>query len=90
MSNRFAARNQAFDYRDEDFKRPFGRMTDVVDKPREYTDKENIPTSRGIVIDFFESTSIHGLQYFGKTDVKVGVFGKILWVCTMVLGFACQ
>lgn len=29
---------------------------------------------------------MHGLQYFGKTDIKVGTFGKILWSVTI---FSC-
>lgn len=55
----------------------------VTDPPKK--GKKN-PTSLDILTDFLESTSVHGLQYFGKTDIKVGTFGKILWSVTI---FSC-
>lgn len=55
----------------------------VIDPPKK--GKRN-PTSLDVLTDFLESTSVHGLQYFGKTDIEVGTFGKILWSVTI---FSC-
>ncbi|XP_012149447.2 sodium channel protein Nach-like [Megachile rotundata] len=54
------------------------------------TKEENkIATPRDVLNDFLESTSVHGLQYFGKIDIKVGAVGKVLWTCAMLTGFVC-
>ncbi|XP_076661868.1 uncharacterized protein LOC143365514 [Halictus rubicundus] len=95
MPKKFSNKNHRVVHFKGDFKRRIGATVNVIDiEPANETDssknQEKVPTNRDILNDFLESTSIHGLQYFGKTDVKVGVFGKSLWTFTMLLGFACS
>lgn len=99
MSKQFFTRNQGFLYFNDSNinvqKRSTGKtirvidpkaLPDVVDSPKK---KEKVPTVRDVLNDFFESTSVHGLQYFGKIDIKVGFFGKVFWTCTILTGFVC-
>ncbi|XP_043525750.1 sodium channel protein Nach-like [Frieseomelitta varia] len=58
----------------------------VTNSPKK---EEKIPTVREILETYLENTSIHGLQYFGKTNVNVGILGKILWTSTIVICFVC-
>lgn len=51
--------------------------------------EEKIPTVREILETYLENTSVHGLQYFGKTNIKVGILGKILWTSTIFICFVC-
>ncbi|XP_078039966.1 sodium channel protein Nach [Augochlora pura] len=103
MPRKFASRNQRLSGIivpfNGDLKRDFNQRispavkvidTEFADQPDSTKKQETIPTTDEIVNDFLESTSIHGLQYFGKTDMKVGFFGKILWLCTILTGFACS
>ncbi|XP_076381737.1 sodium channel protein Nach [Megalopta genalis] len=99
MPRKFASRNQRLVPFKGDLKRDFGRRispmvkiigVDAANEAEPAKKQEHIPTTSEIVNDFLESTSIHGLQYFGKTDMKVGFFGKILWTCTILTGFACS
>ncbi|XP_076246486.1 sodium channel protein Nach [Calliopsis andreniformis] len=99
MSKHFSTRNQEFLYFNDSStkiqKRSIGKtiqvvnakvIPDLVDSPKK---KEKVPTVQDVLNDFFESTSVHGLQYFGKIDIKVGFCGKIFWACTILTGFVC-
>lgn len=52
--------------------------------------EKKIPTVREILETYLENTSVHGLQYFGKTNVNVGILGKILWTFTIFICFVCM
>lgn len=58
----------------------------VTNSPKK---EEKIPTVREILETYLENTSVHGLQYFGKTNIKVGIPGKILWASTIFICFVC-
>ncbi|XP_015431279.1 PREDICTED: sodium channel protein Nach-like [Dufourea novaeangliae] len=94
MSKRFVDKDQEIVYFNDTYKKSFGKTIPIVDakhinKIDSRKKTKHVPTSRDVLNDFLESTSIHGLQYFGKIDIKVGTFGKILWTCTMLTGFLC-
>ncbi|CAL7943296.1 unnamed protein product [Xylocopa violacea] len=59
---------------------------DTPDPPKK---EEQVLTLRDVLNNYLESTSVHGLQYFGKMEIKIGILGKILWTCTMVICFVC-
>ncbi|XP_033197227.2 sodium channel protein Nach isoform X1 [Bombus vancouverensis nearcticus] len=64
--------------------------SDLTKDVTESTKKEEKnPTPREVLTDYLESTSVHGLQYFGKTNIEVGVLGKILWAFTILTCFVC-
>ncbi|CAK9802740.1 Sodium channel protein Nach [Anthophora quadrimaculata] len=88
--------SKRFPKKDRKFSRPLiGRINvkSIVDFPKDEnnTSEKNkqIPTPRDVFNDYLESTSVHGLQYFGKIDIKVGTPGKILWTCTILICFVC-
>lgn len=101
MTKRFDEKNQDllyFDRRYDDAisKRPMGKVnvidvkSDVIENSIDIVKKEDkVPTPRDVLNDYLESTSVHGLQYFGKTSVDVGFLGKILWTCTILISFVC-
>ncbi|XP_076640212.1 sodium channel protein Nach isoform X2 [Colletes latitarsis] len=96
MSKRFVDQHQQFLYFNDSFnvpKQSVDKVNVVNVKPTEPTgfskNAKAVPTARDVLNDFLESTSVHGLQYFGNVDIKVGVCGKILWTCTMITGFVC-
>ncbi|KOC70548.1 Sodium channel protein Nach [Habropoda laboriosa] len=89
MSEAFQRRNQKFS------RQAAGRINvrSIVNLPRKENNfpeksKKN-PTPGDVLNDYLESTSVHGLQYFGKIGIKVGVPGKILWTCTILTCFVC-
>ncbi|CAK9832291.1 Sodium channel protein Nach [Anthophora retusa] len=65
----------------------------IVDFPKDENNtpekNKQTPTPRDVFNNYLESTSVHGLQYFGKIDIKVGTAGKILWTCTILICFIC-
>ncbi|XP_076753362.1 sodium channel protein Nach-like [Xylocopa sonorina] len=69
-----------------DVKSIHGNKMSTLDPPKK---KEIVLTLRDVLNNYLESTSVHGLQYFGKTEIKIGILGKILWTCTMVICFVC-
>nr|XP_034183387.1 sodium channel protein Nach-like isoform X1 [Osmia lignaria] len=98
MSRRFGNKNEEFFYfnTNRNGKIP-KRLTSktinvnaksVAEKSPEMEKK--ILTPQDVINDFLESTSVHGLQYFAKIDIRVGILGKILWTCAMLTGFVCR
>ncbi|CAK9817075.1 Sodium channel protein Nach [Anthophora plagiata] len=89
MSKRFQRKDRKFT------RPPIDRINvkSIADFPwdENNTSEKNkqIPTPRDVFNDYLESTSVHGLQYFGKIDMKVGTPGKILWACTILICFVC-
>lgn len=99
MSKKSNNKNQEFFYYDKKHdnsisKKRSNRKINVIEAKSNVTKRvtdpskkrKRNPTSLDILTDFLESTSVHGLQYFGKTDIEVGTFGKILWSVTI---FSC-
>ncbi|XP_017766213.1 PREDICTED: sodium channel protein Nach-like [Eufriesea mexicana] len=101
MTKRFSRENQDLlyynrRYNDAISNRRMGKInvinvkSNIGENPIDTTKQEDtVPTLRDILNDYLESTSVHGLQYFGKLSVEVGFFGKILWTCTILISFVC-
>ncbi|XP_026667594.1 sodium channel protein Nach-like [Ceratina calcarata] len=103
MTRRVRNRNQRTVHFDIEYsnavpRRPVGKVNimnvkSVTDNSNSGTNilikKKEVPSARDILNDYLESTSVHGLQYFGKTELNVGILGKILWTCTIVTSFVC-
>lgn len=98
MSRRFGNKNAEFLYFNSkrNAKIP-KRLTSIPInvKPKSVAEEsprkeKKIATPQDVINDFLESTSVHGLQYFAKIDIRVGILGKILWTCAMLTGFVCR
>lgn len=40
--------------------------------------------------EYFYNSSVHGMKYFAKLQIKSGILGKLFWTVIIICSFVCR